>query len=120
MRCPRRNENPQADEQFPEPDRYEHSRCDYCGSVEPDLFMQRCEEGSVTLGATDKDYKVYVTPAGGTEPLTSAKFYFQHLTTQQMERFIQLYNLGKLSFDEPINGFYVLPFFAKPAKHSVH
>lgn len=39
--------------------------CDFCGSLLPDIFMQRIENGDVTLDPTDKDYKVYVHNNGG-------------------------------------------------------
>lgn len=34
--------------------------CSYCGSMRPDTLLEAIEAGSVTLGATDKNYKLYV------------------------------------------------------------
>lgn len=39
--------------------------CDYCGSLMPDAFMERLEAGTIKLGPTDKNYKVYVDNVGG-------------------------------------------------------
>ena len=83
--------------------------CSYCGSLDPSVLMARLEEGTITLGATDKDYKVYVTNSGGA-PLNAMKFYFQHLSKDQMIRFIDHYNERRLKFDGGM-GFYRFPFF---------
>jgi hypothetical protein len=60
--CPRRSEG-----SFTKgPDHWrEDNTCSYCGSLNPDAFMERVEMGDVTLGATDKNYKVYITNNGG-------------------------------------------------------
>ena len=109
--------------------------CDYCGSLHPDEFMRRCAAGDVMLGATDKNYKVYVTNAGGapfkqtyrtddlpfagwdnpvhtwvTRETDRTKFYFQHLSREQMVAFVAMMNARILKFDGG-EGFYVLPFF---------
>lgn len=39
--------------------------CDYCGSLDPDVLMAGLEAGTVELGPTDKNYKVYVKNVGG-------------------------------------------------------
>lgn len=121
-------------------DKREDGCCDYCGSLNPDVFMARVEAGTVTLGTTDKSYKVYVNNAGGedfkqtyrncprdskctgpddcthwtTRPMSSHKFYFQHLGHEQQARFVELYNDRKLRFEGGF-GFYVLPFFMRRA-----
>ena len=62
--CPRREENPHAHE-FEYLNRPDDGCCNYCGSLLPDTFMARLEAGDVELGATDKNYKVYVHNKGG-------------------------------------------------------
>jgi len=60
--------------------------CSYCGSMHPDDFMEVARgaaEGE--LGPTDKSYKVYVDPG-------YRKFYFQHLSEEQKQEFVDLYN----------------------------
>lgn len=109
--------------------------CTYCGSLHPDLFMERLEAGNVILGPTDKNYKVYVKPKDdalkfqqsfrdenspkGDDPTKwvwttresdHAKFYFQHLSEQQKQRFVELLNEKKLNIDYP-GHFYRRPFF---------
>ena len=61
MMCPRRQESP-LPTRFPGPDTYreEDDTCSYCGCLNPATFMERLEAGTVALGPTDKDYKVYV------------------------------------------------------------
>ena len=83
--------------------------CRYCGSMNPDTFIARLEAGDISLGTTDKNYKVYVNNAGG-DKHHSCKFYFQHLSEEQQERFIQIYNEKRIKFEGGY-GFYVLPFF---------
>lgn len=87
----------------------EETSCSYCGSLHPDAFMEGLESGHYVLGATDKDYKVYVDRIDGA-PAGSKKFYFEHLSDAQQKRFIDLLNTRRLKFSSGI-GFYVLPFF---------
>lgn len=137
--------------------------CSYCGSMNQDKFMEYLEAGSVTLGPTDKSYKVYVegvpnpnagkpvirTSASGPKdyvpegkgwikvtplsrvtlphfakghsdgsyvkvepdgPHLFSKFYFQHLSQDQMIRFVELLNAQKLNIGYP-GHFYTKPFF---------
>ena len=147
FQCPRRGENPLGDlSAYPVPDNDYDQRddsCSYCGSLDPVTFMARVEAGTVELGATDKNYKVYVRNAGG-EPFKqafrdcysvgakdckpdtcthwtvrdqdNAKFYFQHLSAEQCTRFVELMNeKDKLKFEGGM-GFYVMPFFAVRGK----
>lgn len=97
--------------------------------------MSRLEAGDVSLGPTDKNYKVYVKAIqgssqfkqsfrgegdpGGDDPskwvwttreTADSKFYFQHLSPDQCKRFIELLNEKKLKIDYP-GRFYRLPFF---------
>lgn len=80
--------------------------CSYCGSLHPDAFMEAAESG-VELVPTDKSYKVYLRWAGSP---SQGKFYFQHLTIEQRQRFLDLYIAGTLRIGVP-GHFYVLPFF---------
>lgn len=105
--CPRRAESvshlspPEADGWRPD------GTCSYCGSMNPDDFMSAVKAGAV-LGATDKNYKVYVdAPTAG-----SWKFYFQHLSVDQQKEFVGLMNAKALKFSSE-RGFYVLPFFCQ-------
>ena len=143
--CPRRDESYfGSSPAFARDNDYDPSddTCRYCGSLDPSTFMQRIEAGTVQLGTTDKNYKVYVNNDGGesfkqsfrdcynapdkdanpcndgpdkcthwvTKETNHTKFYFQHLSEHQMERFIELLNAKKLKFQGGY-GFYVLPFF---------
>ncbi|MDE2100447.1 MAG: hypothetical protein KGL39_24560 [Patescibacteria group bacterium] len=110
--------------------------CDYCGSMHPEDLLARIEAGTVFIGATDKNYKIYVTNDGGapfkqtyrncprdakctgpddcthwvTRERDDSKFYFQHFTElSQRQRFIDLYNSHKMKFRG--GDFYVLPYF---------
>lgn len=87
--------------------------CSYCGSMNNDYFMKRLEAGDVEVGPTDKSYKVYVNNRGG-EPFSAIKFYFQHLTPDQMRRFVELANEGAIAMGYP-GHFYTLPFFIRAA-----
>ncbi len=107
--CPRRSENPALYAGEPGNDHWSDEAipvCSYCGSINPDLFMRMMEEGK-ELSPTDKVYKAYVS---------IGKFYFQHLSTAQMKRFVELYNLKIMKVGFP-GHFYVMPFFmvAKPS-----
>lgn len=128
--------------------------CSYCGSLNPDRFMELVEQGWV-VGPTDKSYKAYLhkplsdgemaelkqrwlhdsravdvldaidgdpeaahaleqqwrqTPgADGSGPMV-AKFYYQHLSSAQMDRFVELINQKRMRIGYP-GRFYVLPFF---------
>ncbi len=74
--------------------------CSFCGSLHPDDFMHAARDG-VEVGPTDKSYKVYVDQAHG-----GSKFYFQHLSPEQRQEFIQLLNDGTLNIGYP-GHFYV-------------
>lgn len=110
--CPRRPENyPFANDTK---DTFDPC-CSYCGSIEPNRFMDLVERGVVLLGATDKSYKVYVRkiPLGPDELKSrEIKFYFYHLSEDQQKRFIELCNEDKIKFEGGFR-FYVLPFFMR-------
>jgi len=112
--------------------------CSYCGSVNPDVLMERIEAGTVEVGPTDKSYKIYLQNINGEEfkqsyrdcPSNSdctgpddcthwvtrdhpqAKFYFQHLSKEQITRFIELLNEKKIKIGYP-GYFYRLPYFCE-------
>ena len=105
MLCPRRGESA-GPFKLPEEDAWgEGKTCSYCGSLDPDVFLDRARKGE-ELGPTDKDYKVYV---GKTD---NEKFYFQHLGREQRVEFVRLMNEKKLNIGYP-GHFYVLPFFVR-------
>lgn len=79
--------------------------CNYCGSLHPDVFMEQLENGA-TVVPTDKSYKAYLRVASGSE----AKFYYEHLSDDQKNRFIELCNQKKLIIGYP-GYFYVVPYF---------
>lgn len=114
----------------------EDDTCSYCGSLNPATFMTRLEGGDIQLDPTDKNYKVYVNNRGGesfkmtyrpdpkdgtpssewpwvTEARDHTKFYFQHLTREQQQRFVDLLNEKRIDFGRS-TGFYVRPFFIAP------
>lgn len=96
--------------------------CSFCGSLHPGKFLELAARGWM-VEPTDKRYKAYLhqvlqgperTSASG-EPLPplltkSAKFYYQHLTVEQQQHFIDLYNAGTMHLTSP-GDFYVPPFF---------
>lgn len=113
--CPSRMSGPFV---MPEHDTWRaDNTCSYCGSLNPDAFMQGVENGSITLGPTDKSTKVYVHEKEikeGAQP-RFAKFYFEHLTIDQRKHFVDLLNMKIVKFREP-GYFYVKPFFVAPSK----
>lgn len=138
-RCPRRDEGFGAASEFKFENKPDDGTCDYCGSLLPDVFMARLEAGDVELGTTSKNYKVYVHNAGGesfrqssrtdgsratkpdgspdqstwswqTRSIEQTKFYFQHLSAEQRQRFVELLNAKRIRFYGGF-GFSALPFF---------
>jgi len=103
--------------------------------------MERLEAGTVEVIPTDKSYKLYLRNDGGEEFKQSyrdcppdsectgpddcthwvtrdnpqAKFYFQHLSSEQQTRFIELLNEKKMKIGMP-GYFYRLPFFITQPK----
>jgi hypothetical protein len=112
--------------------------CSWCGSLNPDLLMERIAV-DISLGPTDKSYKVYVKNKGGqkfkqtfrgsncpggtdpskwvwtTRETDDTKFYFQHLSEDQKREFVKLLNEKKLFIDYP-GHFYRLPYFCQVVK----
>lgn len=83
----------------------EDGTCSYCGSVSPSLFFERVLAGD-EVGPTDKNYKAYIGERG--------KFYFQHLSEEEKNRFIELYNNKTMKLGFP-GHFYSRPFFCAVA-----
>ena len=82
--------------------------CTFCGSMAPDDFMEAARTGA-EMGPTDKSYKVYVqgwAPNGR----NGGKFYFQHLSVEQQQEFIDLLNAKTMNIGYP-GHFYTKPFF---------
>ena len=82
--------------------------------------MSLLSEGKLELGATDKDYKVYVRRRNAADSSLTPqemKFYFQHLTKEQRREFVDLWNADlrakKLFVFSGNFSFYVMPFFMK-------
>lgn len=94
---------PKLDHWRPPRDGERYRTCSYCGSMHPDDLFTEIENGH-ELGPTDKNYKVYVGGRG--------KFYFQHLDSDQQQRFIDLLNAGKMKIGMP-GHFYSMPFFMR-------
>lgn len=99
--CPRRYESYAQNAE--NADSYVGGKCSYCGSVEPEEFLQAVREG-IEVGPTDKSYKAYLND--------HQKFYFQHLNQEQRAEFIRLYNENIMRLGYP-GRFYVLPYFVK-------
>lgn len=139
MLCPRRPADPGHVFKFlsAEDDWRDDGSCSYCGSMNPDTLMERLEAGTVSIGATDKNYKIYVHNEGGepfrqtyrdcprdsdctyencthwvTRDIDTTKFYFMHFSQEQMQRFVDLYNEKRLKFSGGFS-FYVWPYFMK-------
>lgn len=74
-------------------DHYDHRGCSYCGSMDPEKFMQAVRDG-VEVGPTDKSYKVYVGGAG-------QKFYTAHFAPEQAIEFRDLYLAGEVNMGYP-------------------
>jgi restriction system protein len=113
MKCPRRNEGFYPSISKNEDDKWVHrgalekqydSYCSYCGSLNPDVFLELVEKGA-QLVPTDKDYKAYIKYKGA-EP----KFYFMHLDENGIRKYIELSEKKKINFSYP-GFFYQKPYF---------
>lgn len=78
--------------------------CSYCGSISPRQFFKAINEGRQIV-PTDKNYKAYID---------GRKFYFQHLSPKDRQKFIKLYNKGKMNLAYP-GYFYTQPYFCTEA-----
>ena len=73
---------------------------------------ERGENPDQTQAELEAYYDAQVAPLEAST--TAAKFYYQHLSTEQRDEFIALYNEGRLKIGYP-GRLYVLPFFATPS-----
>lgn len=75
--------------------------CTFCGSLHPDEFMARIkvDEPKSKLNFSDKAYKTYVG---------DLKFYWEHLSEEQMREFVQLWNERKVTSE-----YGALPYFMR-------
>jgi hypothetical protein len=108
--CPRRQENHEIVEELLDGWfwRDDLLYCDYCGSLQPDMLLSLMATTGCELGPTDKNFKVYVKRQGQ----HVGKFYFQHFSIENCQRFIELYNQKPRTFTVGYpHHFYVLPFF---------
>jgi len=73
--------------------------CSYDGSLHPDDFLRLVREHT-EVGPTDKSYKFYVHAAD--EHVRGAgKFYTHHLSKEQGDEFITLWEEGKVLWGYP-------------------
>ena len=101
MECPMAKGLPHAVFKFDDPVWVKDRTCSYCGSLHPDDFMQAVRDGK-QLTSTSKNYKVNLD--------NNKKFYFGHLSKDQMQEFTQLYKDNLIKFSGE-SSFYCLPFF---------
>lgn len=112
-------------------------KCSYCGSLSPEVVLQRIEAGEVEVGPTDKNYKAYIRVLRGdafkqthrtddkpfkgwdspehtwvTQETKEGKFYYQHFSEEQCKKFVELYNAHQMHVGYP-GHFYRPPFFMK-------
>lgn len=128
--CPRRGETLAALRTSESDHLHEDGTCSYCGSLDGAAFMERLEAGTIFLSGSDKDYKTYLRTVEGGPPLLQStridddrtgdqtkwvwetkevnhgKFYYMHLSVEQMQRFIELWNERRIK-----HSLYVLPYF---------
>jgi len=111
MKCPRRSHRstPQRSEDtwqsrniFQDVDL--NKSCSFCGSLHPQSFLDLIERGAELI-PTDKSYKAYVAFNA-----TKVKFYFEHLSREDINRYIELSEKGKINFGYP-GFFYKKPYF---------
>jgi hypothetical protein len=86
--------------------------CSFCGSLHPDRFLELIHEGWV-VGPTDKAYKAYLEAPEADGSGKRAKFYFLHLSQEQQDQFVELYNSRQMQIGYP-GHFYVPPYFTTP------
>ncbi len=108
--CPRRVEAPGPWTYSQGPDTFQtrggEPVCSYCGSLEPERFLELAREGW-DVGPTDKTYKAYLTDPASHETF---KVYYQHLSQPQRERFIEMHNAQEMRISYP-GYFYIPPYF---------
>ena len=101
MTCPRRLESPNpeaygglgSDEFRKGGMGRQKTSCSYCGSMDPEDFMEGVRSGA-EIGPTDKSYKFYFGNHDG-------KFYTQHLSEEQGWEFHRLWTAKSINFGYP-------------------
>ena len=78
--------------------------CSHCGSLHPQVFLDLVEKGAELI-PTDKNYKAYLRYKG-----EMPKFYFQHLSKEDINIYIELAEKRKINFGYP-GFFYKKPYF---------
>lgn len=81
--------------------------CTFCGSMHPDDLLEAIREGQ-EIGPTDKSYKLYVDGMAG-------KFYTHHLSPEQGDEFIALWEQGKINWGYPGRPYVRLYIPGRPA-----
>jgi restriction system protein len=114
MKCPRKLENPywnherDKDDEWQSRDIFQEvvldKYCSHCGSLHPHVFLDLVEKGAELI-PTDKDYKAYIR-----FKKSQTKFYFQHLSREDINRYIELSEKRKINFGYP-GFFYKKPYF---------
>lgn len=85
--CPRKAEATLPSQLAHESHWREDGTCSYCGSLNPDILFAAIEAGTAELGATDKNYKLYVTlPCERPDELVVAMSTNEKLTPEEAER----------------------------------
>ena len=123
--CPRRVESSHPSARLTKRDDWVPSHldatlhaCSYCGSLDPTETLDGIESRRFQVCTTGKNYKMYLAPL-------HAKFYFQHFSTAQRHRFLEIYNERRNDdFFQTVQvgdrsvplGFSVPPFFARVDK----
>ena len=113
MPCPRQESWMLERFKIPKSEWRMNGTCSFCGSMKAEMFFEAIRKGA-TLTPTDKNYKVYVrgegSPASDGSPPHVDKFYFYHLSEDEMRDFVEMYNNNEITFGYP-GHFYVAPFF---------
>ncbi len=113
---------PSRTDEMPEIEAYfdENGLCSNCGSLRPEVFLQRLRDQDIELGPSDSNFYVHVINNGGDPfPEQEAIFYFFHLNEEQRDEFVRIWNFVEVSIGYP-GHFYYLPFFVKPKSEGVN
>lgn len=110
--CPMRD--PSTAGCLPKEDHWEQqngeTRCSYCGSLRPDVFMARVT-GGAQLIPTERSDKTYLRRGGGSASGQS-RFYWAHLSEEHKRMFISMVDAGQVTFAKP-GHFLAYPYFMR-------
>lgn len=109
MLCPKRKKNPLLANPVYESDLAKDGSCLFCGSISPSELFTLVLSG-VSLIPTDNSYEVSINDGD------RRKFFFEHFSNSDIDRFIELYNNRTIQLTHP-GYFYVLPFFMKTSSN---